>query len=116
MLRVERLEIGAVTALRAAGEIDGEGANALRSAVETCVADGRYHLSLDMSKVEYLSCMGAGAMLECLSLLQRYHGDLKIAALNIQSRRLLSTMGLGHVFESYESETSAVNGYKQEAA
>ena len=116
MLRIERLENGSVTVLRAMGEIDDTSANRLREVVNNCIEDKRYQLALDLSKVVYMSCMGAAAMLECLGSVQKFRGDLKLASLNIQSRRLLSTMGLGHVFESYESEVSAVKGYQQEAA
>ncbi len=116
MLKIERLEVGSVTVLRAAGEIDDVSANTLREKVRNCVADKRYQIALDLSKVVYMDCMGAGALLECLGSLQKCSGDLKLAGMNLQSRRLLSTLGLGHVFESYDSESSAVKGYKQEAA
>jgi len=116
MLKIERFEIGAVTVLRASGEIDDGSANTLRETVNNCLEDKRYQLALDLSRVVYMSCMGAGALVECLGALQKFNGDLKLASLNIQSRRLLTTMGLGHVFESFESEGSAVKGYQQEAA
>jgi anti-anti-sigma factor len=116
MLRIERVEIGSVTVLRGHGEIDDASANTLREVINNCMTDKRYQLALDLSKVVYMSYMGAGVLLECLGALQKFQGDLKLASMNIQSRRLLSTMGLGHVFESYESEVSAVKGYQQEAA
>lgn len=116
MLRIKRSEIGAVTVLKASGEIDDASANTLRETVNNCLDDKRYLLALDLSEVVYMSFMGAGALVECLGALQKSGGDLKLACLNIQSRRLLTTMGLGHVFESYESEVSAVKGYQQEAA
>ncbi len=116
MLKVERLDSGTVTTLRAAGEIDGGGANKLRDAIKACVAEKRYRLVLDLSGVLFLSYMGAGVLVEGLGLTQTFHGDIKLASMNIQSRRLLSMMGLGHIFESYASELAAVQGYKQEAA
>ncbi|MCK5862746.1 MAG: STAS domain-containing protein [Candidatus Hydrogenedentes bacterium] len=116
MLKLERQEIELVTVIHASGEIDGVGATAFREFISGCVADKRYQLVLDLSKVEYIDRMGVGALLECLGSLQTYHGNLKLASLNIQSRRLLTAMCLGHVFESYESEVSAVKGYQQEAA
>jgi anti-anti-sigma factor len=116
MLTVERSEIGAVTALRAAGEIEDEGVRILRDAILRCVADKHCNLVLNMSKVVYLSYMGAGALVESLGLVKQHHGDIKLTGMNIQSRRLLTTMGLGRVFESYESEMVAVKGYQQEAA
>jgi anti-anti-sigma factor len=116
MLKIDRLEIGSVTVLRAEGEIDDASANTLREKVRNCMADKRYQIALDLSKVVYMSCMGAGALVECLGALQKCNGDMKLAGMNLQSRRLLSTMGLGHVFESYDSENSAVKGYQQEAA
>ncbi len=116
MLNVERLDMGDITTLRVSGEVDGVGANTLRDAIKQCVAEKRYHLVITMSHVMFLSYMGAGVLVEGLGLVQTFHGDIKLASLNIQSRRLLSMMGLGHVFELHSSEMSAVQGYKQEAA
>lgn len=116
MLKVERHETGSVTTLRASGEIDGEGANRLRDSIRACVADRQYRLVLDLSDVMFLSYMGAGVLVEGLGLVQTFHGDLKLASMNIQTRRLLSMMGLGHIFESYATEVAAIQGYQQEAA
>lgn len=116
MLKIERVEIGSVTVLRAAGEIDNSAAGMVRNVINGCMADKRYQLALDLSQVVYMEQMGIVALLEGLTQLQKFKGDLKLASMNIQSRRLMSKMCLGHIFESYESEVSAVQGYQQEAA
>ena len=116
MLKIERVEIGSVTVLRASGELDHVTAGMVRNAINDCMADKRYQLAVDLSKVEYMEQMGVVALLEGLARLQKVKGGLKLAGMNIQSRRLLSKMCLGHTFESYDNEVSAVQDYQQEAA
>ncbi len=116
MLTLDRVECGAATVLRVQGEIDEDGINALRLGLMACIADRRYHVVLNLSGVVFLSYMGVGALVERLGQLRTFNGDLKLACLNLQGRRLLRMMGLGHVFDCYDSEASAVKQYQQEAA
>jgi anti-anti-sigma factor len=116
MLSVERFENGAVTILRASGEIDETGIEALRRELSGCVADQCRNVVLNLSRVVFLSYMGAGVLVESLGQLRAGKGDLKLACMNMQSRRLLCMMGLGHIFECHDSEIAAVQGYQQEAA
>ncbi len=116
MLKIERLESGAVTIMRVRGEIDDAGVNELRLALMECITQRRHHVVLNLSGVVFLSYMGVGVLVERLGQLRAFHGDMKLSSLNIQGRRLLAMMGLSHVFDCYDSESAAVQGYKQEAA
>ena len=116
MLTIERLEQGAVTVLRINGEVDDEGAPVLREAVISCLQDQRYRIVLNFSSVAFLSYMGVGALMEHLGRLRSLKGDIKLASMNLQARRLLGMMGLSHVLEVYEVESAAIQGYKQVAA
>lgn len=116
MLMVERIEQGKITILRLSGEVDDEGANVLRKAVLDCIQDQRYSLVLNFSSVLFVSYMGVGALLDYLGRLRSFKGDIKLACLNLQSRRMLNLMGLSHVFECFEVESLAVQGYQQVAA
>lgn len=116
MLSIETVEKGGVIVLRIQGEVDDVSAHSLREAVAACVREQRYRLVFNFSSVTFLSNMGVGALMEPLGRLRSFKGDIKLACVNLQARRLLGMMGLGQVFEIYEVESAAVQGYKQVAA
>lgn len=116
MLTCERVEKGGVTVLRVSGEVDDIGGQALREAITACMREQRYRLVLNFASVNFLSFVGVGALMDHLGRLRSFKGDIKLSCVNLQTRRLLGMMGLGQVFEIYEVESAAVQGYKQVAA
>lgn len=116
MVTCERVEKGRVTVLRVGGEVDNVGAQAIREAISACMREQRYCLVLNFASVAFTDFVGVGALMDHLGRLRSFKGDIKLACINLQTRRLLGMMGLGQVFEIYEVESAAVQGYKQVAA
>ena len=116
MLCIETLEKGGVTVLRIRGEVDETAVNVLRETMTACLKEQRYRLVFNFAGVTFLSNLGVAALMEPLGRIRSYKGDIKLACVNLQARRLLGMMGLGQVFEIYEVESAAIRGYKQEAA
>ena len=115
MLRIERLETGAVTVLRLEGDIDEEGMNHLRLALMGCIQDQRCHVVANMAGVKFVSYMGVGVLVERLRQLRAYRGDLKLVAVNLYTERLLRMVGVTKVFETYATESQAVQVYREAA-
>lgn len=116
MLTIERKEQGLVTILRLKGEIDPPETEILRREILNCIQGKRYRLVLNLAAVRLLGYMGVPVLMEDLSRLRACNGDIKLACPNLQSRQMLGMLGLGQVFEMYEIESAAVQGYKQVAA
>jgi len=115
MLRTERLETGAVTVLRMAGDIDETGMNQLRMDLMACIQDQRFNVVVNMSEVKFVSYMGVGVLVERLRQFRAYGGDMKLCGVNLYTERLFRMVGISKVFEVHDTEHQAIQVY-QEAA
>jgi anti-sigma B factor antagonist len=115
MLNIDRLESGAVTVLRLDGDIDEDGMNDLRLTLMNCIQDHRYHVVVNLESVKFVSYMGVGVLVERLRQLRAYNGDMKLAGVNLYTQRLFRMIGVGHVFETFDSEHQAVQKYQKAA-
>jgi anti-anti-sigma factor len=116
MLTVEQRTKGAVTVLRAAGEIDQLEVYKIRDLVASSIGKQCFNLVLNLQHVALIEYASFGALLEMLGELQRYGGGLKLACANLHTRRMLRLMGLSRVLESFDSEGAAIQQYQKEAA
>ncbi|MCC6152825.1 MAG: STAS domain-containing protein [Candidatus Hydrogenedentes bacterium] len=114
-MKIERKDIGNVTVLRLAGDIDEGGVDALRTSMYECLAEGRHQLIMNLSGVRFISYMGVGVLVERLRKLRALSGDLKLVGMNLYAQRLFRMVGVSALFDSYENETQAI-GQFQEAA
>ena len=114
-MNIERLETGGVTVLRLQGEVDEEGMNTLRMALLKCFQDQRYQVVLNLRDVTYVSYMGVGVLVERLRQFRACSGDLKLAGLNLYTRRLLRMVGVKDVFDVFETEPQAIQTYRTAA-
>ncbi len=117
MLQVVRADKGEVSVLRLRGTVDDAFAHELiRRAVRACLEDGRYCLVLNCESVSFISNIGIAAFLEDLGRIRSLKGDIKLSGLSTQGRRLLRMLSLNRIFEVFEVESAAVEGYQREAA
>ncbi len=114
-MKLERMEVGPVTVLRLAGDIDESGVNALRIGLLGCIKEKRFNLVLNLGGVELVSYMGLGVLVERLRQFRACNGDMKLVGINLLLKRMFRMAGVGALFEVYESEAHAVQVY-QEAA
>ena len=115
MLRIDRLETGAVTVLRLDGDIDEEGMNELRLALMGCIQDHRCNVVVNLAEVKFVSYMGVGVLVERLRQLRGYNGDMKLVGVNLYTQRLFRMVGVTHVFDISETESQAVQKYQKAA-
>ena len=115
MMAVERIEQGAVTVLRLEGDIDEDGINVLRVSLLTCIKERRSRVVVNMSDVRYVSFMGLGVLVERLRQLRQLGGDLKLANVNLYTKRVIKMAGASSVFEAFDSEIQAVQGFREAA-
>ncbi|MDZ4858882.1 MAG: STAS domain-containing protein [Candidatus Hydrogenedentes bacterium] len=114
-MKVERKDIGAVTVLRLAGDIDETGVDVLRTSMYECLAEGRHQIIMNLSGVRFVSYMGVGVLVERLRKLRALNGDLKLVGMNLYAQRLFRMVGVTTLFDTFESEVQAI-GQFQEAA
>ncbi len=114
-MKVERKDIGAVTVLRLAGDIDESGVDVLRTSMYECLAEGRHQVIMNLGGVRFISYMGVGVLVERLRKLRALNGDLKLVGMNLYAQRLFRMVGVTSLFDTFESESQAI-GQFQEAA
>lgn len=107
--------MGAVTVLRLEGDIDEAGINALRVAMTECMQNQRFNVVANLEGVRFVSYLGVGVLVDRLRQFRAYHGDLKLTGLNLYTRRLLRTVGVTKVFETFDGESQAVQAFREAA-
>jgi len=68
-------------------------------------------LVLDLSGVKYLGSAGIEFLLECLSVVVRRDGDMKLAALSPESAALLALTRVERFFEIFRTVEDAVQSF-----
>ena len=92
------------------GEIDVYTAPKLRDKITELVADGVYHLIIDMEKVEFLDSTGLGVLVGGLKKVRAHDGSLQLICNQERLLKIFRITGLAKVFTIHESAESATSG------
>ena len=113
-LNMKERQAGDVTVLDMEGKITiGEGSVALRSAIKRLLDEGKKKVLLNLSGVSYIDSSGIGELVSSYTTIQvKGGGQLKLLNLTQKLQDLLTITKLLTVFDVYESEADALNGFK----
>jgi anti-sigma B factor antagonist len=114
-MTIERTDMGIATVLRLQGDLDERGVDKLRDTLFECISSDRQHLVINLRDVGVISYMGLGVLVERLRTVRGMDGDMKLVGVNLAAERLFRMVGITTLFETYDSEASAIAVY-QEAA
>lgn len=102
--RVDLIEIS--------GRIDSAAASQLEAALQEIIAQDRYHIVVDMSRLEYLSSSGLRVLVAALKQVRRWNrGDLRFCNIPERIREVLQMAGLDVLFRIYPSAVEAVGDF-----
>lgn len=89
----------------------GEGDEVLRHTVRSVIAGGTRKLLLNLANVPYVDSAGLGELVRCHTRMVQAGGSVKL--LNVTSRLhdLLQITKLVTVFETFESEDTAIGSF-----
>jgi anti-sigma B factor antagonist len=107
--------MGSTTVVRLEGDIDEDGVNVLRIGLLNCLKEHRCRVVANLSGVRYVSFMGLGVLVERLRQLRLQGGDLKLVGVNTYTQRVFRMAGISSLFEIHESESQAVQGFREAA-
>jgi anti-anti-sigma regulatory factor len=68
---------------------------------------------LDFSKVREMDTFAVYLLLCCLEEAMKHDGDIKLAAIPLETKTLLELAGLGRFFESFETNAEAINSFRR---
>jgi anti-sigma B factor antagonist len=101
---------GSWTVVTVAGELDVVGGPDLRQAVMTEVREGKNHLVLDLTGVDFIDSFGLGVVVGALKRARLLDGDLRLVVPEPRVRRVFEVCDLDRVFDLHTSVEEAVAG------
>jgi anti-sigma B factor antagonist len=112
-LNIRERQAGDVTILDLEGKITiGEGSVSLRSAIRRLIEEGKKKILLNLSGVGYVDSSGIGELVSSYTTINREGGQLKLLNLTQKIKDLLTITKLLTVFDTYDSESEALNSFK----
>ncbi len=112
-LSIKDRTIGEVTILDLSGKITiGEGSVQLREAVRRLLDDGKKKILLNLGEVAYVDSSGIGELVSSYTTTNNQGGQLKLLNLTKKIQDLLMITKLLTVFETFDSEASALESFK----
>jgi anti-sigma B factor antagonist len=97
------------TVVEVGGEIDVYTAPRLREQLVDLVADGKYHLIVDMERVDFLDSTGLGVLVGGLKRVRAHDGSLRLVCTQERILKIFRITGLTKVFPIHSSVAEAVN-------
>src|SRR3954451_16168400 len=89
---------GDKTVVEVGGEIDVYTAPRLREQLVDLVADGKYHLVVDMERVDFLDSTGLGVLVGGLKRVRAHDGSLRLVCTQERILKIFRIPGLTKVF------------------
>ena len=93
------------------GSVDGLTAETLLSTLPAHVEDGHTRLVVDLAAVEYTSSAGLRALLATVKEARRRGGDLRLAQINPNVRKVLELSGFVTILKIFAEVDEAVESY-----
>ena len=91
------------TIVEVGGEIDVYTAPRLREQLVDLVADGKYHLVVDMERVDFLDSTGLGVLVGGLKRVRAHDGSLRLVCTQERILKIFRITGLTKVFGIHTS-------------
>ena len=97
------------TIVEVGGEIDVYTAPRLREQLVDLVADGKYHLVVDMERVDFLDSTGLGVLVGGLKRVRAHDGSLRLVCTQERILKIFRITGLINIFPFHSSVDGAVS-------
>ena len=111
-MEVKTRQLKRVDVVEVSGRVDSASAPRLEEALQGILAQGRFHIVVEMQGLEYLSSAGLRVLVAALKESRRWNrGDVRLAAVPERIKGVLSLAGLDVLFASYDTTVDAVGSY-----
>ena len=105
-------DIDGVTVLHLQGAIlGGPEANALNEELHRLIDSGKKKVVIDLERVTHMNSSGLGMLIGGYTTLKNNQGDLKLAALSANLRKLIEITKLHTIFVPYDTVKDAAAGF-----
>ena len=111
-MQIDERVVDSVMVLDLKGKITlGEGDEALKDKINSLVMQDRKNILLNLADVPYIDSAGLGEIVRTYTTVSRQGGQLKLVNLTTRITDLLSITKLLTVFETFESESDALESF-----
>jgi anti-sigma B factor antagonist len=110
-MEITVLQREGVTVVSLVGSVDGLTAGSVAQSFREQVLEGRVRLVGDLSQVSYTSSAGLRTLLETLKETRQKGGDLRLAGVRPEVRRVLDLAGFTAILKLFEDTDAAVASY-----
>ena len=97
--QIERRDEEGVRILALDGYLDAHTAPEFEKAIENEVAEGRFKIVADCSKLTYISSAGLGVFMSFIEEIRERNGDIKIAAVRPKVFQVFDVLGFPILFD-----------------
>ena len=110
-------QVGNVIILDIDGQLTMGGSSvALHAAIRRLLEEGEDQILLNLAGVSYVDSSGLGELIASHSALDKKGGQIKLLHLTDRVRELMTSTQLLTLFDVYESESEAVDSFKDQAS
>jgi anti-anti-sigma factor len=102
---------GTVTVVSITGSLDALTAPQLTDYLTQQLGEGRHHLVVDLSGLEYTSSAGLRVMLNAVKDARAHGGDLRVAAVRPTVNKVFEMSGFTSILKFYPDVDAAVNSF-----
>ena len=108
---VNSTQEGSVVIISVSGSMDAFTAPTLSEYVSNQITAGHTHLVVDMTGLEYTSSAGLRALLASVKEVRQHAGDLRLAAVRANVRKVLDISGFSSIMKVFPAVADAVQSY-----
>ncbi|RME92954.1 MAG: anti-sigma factor antagonist [Candidatus Hydrogenedentota bacterium] len=107
-LTIRQGEKGKFVILQLQGKVDSETSPKLTEALNKLISAGKVWIVLDMTGVSFMSSAGIGATVKALNDTRSKKGDLRLAAVQDEVKKVYELLGFAAAFSFYPSLKQAL--------
>ena len=100
-----------ITIIKVTGSVDALTAADLSKVLTTQITDGRTHLVVDLTGVEFMSSAGLRSLLGAVKEARSNGGDLRIISTNPGVDKVLKMSGFNNIAKVFPSQAEAVSSF-----
>ena len=97
--------------LRAKGDVDAGTVDVLRRTIDDLLAEGQHRFVVDLTDVPFMDSAGLATLVQLFKRVRIGEGDVRLAGLQPDVRRVFELVRLTRVFDLYDSAEAAVASY-----
>src|SRR5690348_5021286 len=100
-----------VSVLRVSGYVDTTTSPELERRMQALLREKRYHVVVDLARVEYISSAGWGIFISEIREIREHGGDLKLAGMAPDVREVFDLLEFENILQSYSDAELAVASF-----